>query len=143
MKTIEQSGRGAILGDIWFEISEKAFPSDDWNDFVVDILTWWLKEVTLLKEQKPGKVHKLLFMDGPFLINLERESNDEVRVECHYERTTGFETLLVDHCQVSEIWNEILSASRRILDFIDGRGWDTIEIQRLREAYNLAMSPGK
>lgn len=133
-------GRGAVLGSIWIEISDKAFPSDDWNDFIVVVLSWWLKEVVLLKEQKPGLVHEFRFMEGPFYLHLEVEDNGKALLECRERTSKGYQTVLTERSNVEEIWNAVLSASKRVLDVVDERGWDNLETQRLKDTWNLAMS---
>ena len=142
-ESLEMSGRGAVLGNIWLEISDIAFPSDDWNDFVVIVLAWWLKEVVLLKERKSGLVHEFRFMDGPYYLCLELDDDEQAQIECRERTARGCQTILAGRCRVEEIWNEVISASKTILDIIDKRRWDTTEIQRLKDAWNLAMSTAR
>lgn len=51
----------------YIEMNNTFFPNRDWNDFVVPILTEWLKKVALEEE---GKEMDLNFMDGSYFIRL-------------------------------------------------------------------------
>lgn len=139
--TLKMSSSGAISADIWFVLSDQAFPADDWNDFVVVILTWWLTELSSLEKSKLGLARNLQFMDGPFIVHLLFDSNDEVKIECTERTATTTKTVSVGFCKASDIWNAVLSATEKILDAIEKRGWETVETQRLGDLYNFVLSP--
>lgn len=45
--SLERSTSGAITGVVYLFDGTTAFPSADWNDFVVVVVGWWLVELSL------------------------------------------------------------------------------------------------
>ena len=62
---------GALTAGIWMRCGSELFPDEDWNDFPVSILTWWLREVSDL-ESGTTEESECCFMDGPFSFRIER-----------------------------------------------------------------------
>jgi hypothetical protein len=54
-----------IVGNIYFVIDyHRFFPDDEWSDFVIIILSWWIESLKGLIVSEPGKTYTFDFMDG-------------------------------------------------------------------------------
>lgn len=132
--TLEISKRGAITGEIYFQIMDTYFPGENWNDFVVIILTWWNKSVEILATSSIGTTANLSFMDGPFNIRGKRESDDRVKLTL-VRRTSSTEEIL-DFIDVDYhvLRRSIREVSRRVLKIIKDKKWhmneDIIELEK-------------
>jgi hypothetical protein len=67
---------GDVIGFICCQYGTKFFPEDVWDDFVVIILDWWIQAALRLVTQSSDE-EKLLFMDGPFAMFIERLDNSQ------------------------------------------------------------------
>lgn len=75
--TFNVTNTGTITGVIFIEIDNKYFPEENWNDFPVIILNWWLeKAITNIEGE-------YRFMDGPFRFNIYYEKG-EYYITCFY-----------------------------------------------------------
>jgi hypothetical protein len=99
------------------KVGEHAFPDQDWDDFGVVILGWWLQEVAAFA----GFVrdHAIFrFMDGPFELHFRRldDANWQVKgLVCQRKTTEEFsETVSAAsvHSELMRARNEILRAHR-------------------------------
>ncbi|OCG19425.1 hypothetical protein [Gilliamella sp. WF3-4] len=52
-----------IFSKIYFQIGNIFFPDEQWDDFTVVILNWWLKEACKIQQ---NNITHFYFMDGPF-----------------------------------------------------------------------------
>ena len=69
----------AIVCPFYIQIKGTFFPNKTWDDFVVPILTDWLKQMTSL-EVTGKKVIELNFMEGSYFIRVIPQGNGEVKV---------------------------------------------------------------
>ncbi len=77
-ESIEHHGNGTTTGIVYWKIGEVSFPDNAWNDFIVVIMTWWLKSIGQLVKRSTTS-ETLRFMDGPFTVIC---STQEYQVEC-------------------------------------------------------------
>ena len=56
-----------LFGDIFFEFEKGFFPGENWNDFILIILDWWINAVLDLVDKKKTELD---FMDGPYAISI-------------------------------------------------------------------------
>lgn len=52
-----------VFSDIYFQIGDSFYPAENWDDFSVVILGWWLQEARCIK---PVGRFDFRFMDGPY-----------------------------------------------------------------------------
>jgi hypothetical protein len=96
-----------------------SYPAKDWNDSIVNVLQWWLREALCAMESDSDL--RLRFMDGPFECRLKRCSADECLV------TTidldgieeGFDTTI----RLSEFVKELHAVVLQTLNACYGKGW--------------------
>lgn len=75
--------KSPIVGTIFIVVDEVPFPSENWSDFPVTVLTAWTKEVgRAISETKKGV---FFFFDGPFLIKFEGCGNQLEMYGTSYE----------------------------------------------------------
>lgn len=58
-----------IFGDIHFKIDGYCFPSEDWDDFVYPILSWWKEQLRQMIDNANDSC-ELFFMDGPYFVTI-------------------------------------------------------------------------
>ncbi|KNY26497.1 hypothetical protein Bccel_1762 [Pseudobacteroides cellulosolvens ATCC 35603 = DSM 2933] len=63
--------RRNITGEIFFKVGEFSFPEQNWNDFIIIVLVWWLSAYKTFVENDK-QPFKLIFMDGSFEIKIKR-----------------------------------------------------------------------
>ena len=55
---------------VYFKTEDSFFPSNDWNDFVLVITSWWCQSLLkLLRNESMSE--EFLFMDGPFSVKVQ------------------------------------------------------------------------
>jgi|LSQX01.1.fsa_nt_gb hypothetical protein len=133
-QNVELSRKGAVLGNVWVKLGEFAFPSDDWSDFVVVILTWWLNTIPALRQHNSASIHELQFMDGPYYIQMTTDDQEIVWIVCKERIVNGYRVIYECHCLNEEICKAIISAARTVLNIAKTRDWVTPETQKLMKA---------
>lgn len=74
-ENIDARASRPALGFINISIDGVAFPSHDWSDFVVVVLSWWLEATrSLLTGESNREI--VNFMDGPYAVEIEKKLND-------------------------------------------------------------------
>jgi hypothetical protein len=122
--SLHRSARGSITGIIHFSFGQTHFPGQNWSDFVVVILGWW---VGALKSN--DRDITLQFMDGPYQITITR-SDDAATLNCvkrQKQDIVSFSTqirFLDLRKQVEEVAKQALAACRI-------RNWDSDDLRAL------------
>ena len=62
-----RSNAGLVYANISLKVGESIFPSVDWTDFVVVVLTWWAEAMVRLLRGELERV-KVRFMEGPYSV---------------------------------------------------------------------------
>jgi hypothetical protein len=128
--TITLRTSGSIVGTIFFRVQDRPFPADDWSDFPIVVLGWWLEAVTSLYSGRDSCEFE--FMDGPYSVVVSKIDGEVIRVAPHRngapdgDAVTGklsalsAELLFVanaayDHC-CAKFWSgsDVLTLSDRI-----------------------------
>lgn len=124
--SLQRSKKGSITGRIWFEFGVKPFPDLRWDDFVVVILGWWIPSL-----QSNARVHRLRFMDGPYLLEVHRDHRGTAVVKCVESEAVGGE-FQVDFVRLRE---QILDAGRSALQECKARRWKSRDIEGLAACF--------
>ena len=72
------------------------FPSDTWSDFTFPILEEWKNNLIKVRDTNNTST-KLFFHDGPYWLEVFKNDNMELKVDCINDRTTK-KTDLTIHC---------------------------------------------
>ena len=71
--------RSGVSGRLYVEVEETFFPAQDWGDYVVPVLAWWLESASRLTLAEIDV--KNIFMDGAYSFVLRRtQGADDVRI---------------------------------------------------------------
>ncbi len=135
--TFELTDRNSVLAVIFFDFGEKKFPDEDWDDFIVVILNWWLEAIGSINSVTGSKT-ELNFMDGPFSLEIGKLGDNLCKIDCIERRIKGKIIEYSALCQFSKIVDEVLNAARIVDELCSENGWDNDDIRRLRE---LRASP--
>ncbi len=82
---LRRSATGSITGRLWLRLTATrertdidAFPGDEWSDFPVTVLGWWLGR--LARDTGSGEaIERCQFMDGPFAFTVRRRRGVQLR----------------------------------------------------------------
>jgi hypothetical protein len=128
-ESLTRSEGGQIAGVVSVEIGSVAFPDSNWSDSVVVVLGWWLSAITSLRSGD-GSRAELLFMDGPFRIDLVAGG-----------RGILFVSLVGRNClqlsAVTDAWTleeSLLKAARAVDRACFEREWRSPDVLRLHES---------
>ena len=128
--SIRTRGAGPATGSVWLALEEVAFPSKDWNDFIVVILEAWVGAVLRLLEGSSRNeiVH---FMDGPYLVELSRTSAAILRLRAvensyHEKASTDVEAL--------PLVESLLNGSEGVLAVCRGEQCWSADAEKLAES---------
>jgi len=73
--------RTNIIGNICFTIDyHHYFPEQDWSDFVVVILSWWIKSCKGIISSEIGRTYNFDFMDGSPIVLAKKISSDKAEL---------------------------------------------------------------
>lgn len=134
--TLEINKKGTITGEIYFQIGDTFFPGENWNDFIVIILTCWNESADLLASSSSKVAADFRFMDGPFTVQ-GKKSEDSESVSLNFVKRTlkGEEVLHSIDIDSHVLRSFILSVSRRVLQVINEKQWkmndDIVELKKI------------
>ena len=74
-KTFTMNASGSVLGRIYLGLDGEYFPDDEWYDFPVPVLSWWIECILNLLTGN-GDECELLFMDGPQFLHVAADKRD-------------------------------------------------------------------
>jgi len=133
-ESIDLRSHRPITGKIHFQFGEAKFPEVDWSDFVVVVLSWWLKE---FKEFAKGEVDQcdFRFMDGPHSVRLMRLSSALARV-LFINHTESEEILEVCSSEIASIGRSLLSEAEKVTSLLRSNGIWNEDAQDLDVALN-------
>lgn len=110
-------GGAALSGLLFVEVNGLYFPAENWGDYVLPVLGWWLENA--IKLNFPDSEVKNIFMDGSYSFRLCRGvDSDTVRLTLYQddmampgEYAISYPRLLAEHRGAAKsVLNEIRSA---------------------------------
>lgn len=148
---LHQSDYASITCSIWIEVGGMAFPGEDWSDFAVEILGWWVDAVVKFLSGS-ADVARCEFMDGPWVFHLVPKAKDEglwsvelghrtvSRPDGPLDKRHPAERLVEEFSPAGdvrpeEVIEELLRSSNSLLRECLKRGWETPEIEYLEARY--------
>jgi hypothetical protein len=144
LESLEMNSSGNITGEVYF-ISQDIeylndpflFPEENWNDFVVIILGWWIKNLIRVIQEKPGSTVDFDFMDGPFLVKSKKVTEDTL--ELKFLENTSSDCIIINicNCSLNQIAKSILKSAKRILKVSKEKNWDIDDVNELEKLTSL------
>lgn len=129
--SLTQSPLGSITGTVYWDLDGISFPDDQWSDFVVVILGWWIGEANrLLAGQRHGR---LSFMDGPYQIEVQTtESPSRWSMQCLRSDKPWAPLAEWQPVESMQVIDSLADAARQILTVCDRKDIDNVDVRQLR-----------
>lgn len=134
--SIIMSKSGAITGEIFLSISDDFFPEENWNDFIVIVLGWWLNRLKAYYEKEEDKF-EMCFMDGPLSIKVKKSTEDIFKLSFIRDTETGKQILFTAECFEEEFKKKLLTAARKVLRKAEIEQWTEDTVEGLRKGMSF------
>ncbi|AZB42060.1 hypothetical protein CEF21_07020 [Bacillus sp. FJAT-42376] len=122
--------RTNITGNIYFMIDYyRYFPEHDWSDFVVIILSWWIKSYKGIMVSEVGRTYEFDFMDGTPTVFAKKINESQVEILFCEDGLQKVDFSGVFGIQ--QLRDSLLSASKKIIRGINRKQWSSKEIDEL------------
>jgi hypothetical protein len=125
----------SILGEVSIKIGDIFFPEETWNDFVVIILGWWLKDVFSLLNNKKQEV-KCYFMDGPYRFIIKFDKKRLFSISFIKEWSDSIECIAKINCEKELFISELLLKSDLVIDICKRNQWVSKDLEILKKYYS-------
>ncbi len=80
-RSVRCSATGTVTGAVFVNLGEKSFPEEDWSDLVLAVVRGWIEAVLRLLENQ-SDTSELMFLDGPFWLQVTRGRSETWVIEC-------------------------------------------------------------
>ena len=125
-----------ITGTIYFSIDyHRYFPDEGWDDFLVIILSWWIKSIRGVDISRIGTTYKFDFMDGPPEVLVKKIDGEHVEMNFRYE--DEFNNSFKGTFLFKELKDSLLSISKKVIREMDRNQWATKDIDEFK---NVVLS---
>lgn len=130
---LERSQYGTIAGIFYVEINGLCFPEQDWSDFPVILLKWWIESLYRLKYEKSVE---LAFMDGPYYINATKISDEIVEVT-GFERKEKDVPVFIEQILIRQLQQTIYRNANKVYQAAVNYGWQLdVNVDELKSSMN-------
>lgn len=120
---------GATVGVVYWQVAGDAFPSADWDDFVIRILSWWMLAAEQLLS---GARHAdFLFMDGPYSVRVSRENGDRHKAVLYRRSTSGKQIIASADLTMERLVAALCKAVPHLLDMCGDRKLNDADVSSL------------
>ena len=103
----------SVTVTFYISFNGQAFPDNQWTDFAVIVLNWWLSEIQNSLNQDNARF-SLTFMDGPYYVDCSKHGS-MVHMDFIEEKR---EKKILGECDIEakELLAEVARASSKILE---------------------------
>ena len=126
------SEKEVITGEICLSNGNYFFPEKRWNDFVVEILGWWLNDFHKMIQNKEQE-QDFTFKDGDFCFLLSEESDMTWKISM-YEEIPPQNAVIETIISKRKFLENLIITARKVLEFCNIKGWNTAEVKNLKLA---------
>ena len=127
--SLKRSAMGSITGLIFLRSPNGAFPEEQWSDFSVVILAWWIAGLTEVVDKRTHSFEGM-FMDGPYAFRVE--SNDGRTGQIAWGKR-GEETA-VGTVDVPTLLRSAIDAGKLVSEVCRVQNWSGRDVKNLEEA---------
>ena len=127
--TIARRSSGSITGVIFFRMLGKPFPADDWSDFPIVLLGWWLEALASLYLGQDRC--ELEFMDGPYAVFVSRNGDETIRLAPHRNGLPSGEEVIE---KLSDLSLELLLVANECRGLCRDRLWSGGDVSALSDS---------
>lgn len=122
-----------IVGNLCFLIDyHYYFPDEEWSDFVIIVLSWWIESIKGLIVSEAGRVYKFDFMDGTPVVFVKKTDTDKIELSFFSNREKASREYSTN-CSISGLKSSLLSTSKKVLRSVERNKWSSEEIDRLKD----------
>ena len=131
LASLEMNRSKNITGTIYFIIDyHRYFPGEGWDDFLVIILSWWIKSIRGVDISRIGTNYKLGFMAGTPEIFLKKISENQVEMNFRFE--DNLDDSFKGRFLLKELKDSVLSVSKKVIRELDRNQWVTEDIDEFK-----------
>jgi hypothetical protein len=132
--SLKRSSLGSITGILAVRLEDFVFPDENWSDFPVVVLGWWLEAALALQAAGEGRFR---FMDGPFEFVVSSRPGVASRATFERQHARGADQLHSAPVDAAALPREITRAARDVVRECLKRGWsDDGDLGRLSQVIN-------
>lgn len=126
--SIQKSSSGSITGVLFWTVDDQFFPDDKWNDFVVLVVSWWVRSVSRMLDGT-STAESLNFMDGPFSVECTVVNSV---ANCRYVDRRSEELIICDvNMELESLSSEIFAVAKSVLRSCHLEGIRTSDVVEL------------
>lgn len=125
-ETFVRNHSGQITGVIFLRVLGVEYPDNRWNDFVVVVLEWWLREALRVPECDELSFR---FMDGPFRFSLTKAKHARYHIRLEGMPNQDAKSGIVS---TTEFVRQLCRAAAATLRTCEANGWDSEEVRALK-----------
>lgn len=118
-----------VFAPVRIDVGGVAFPSAGWTDFAVNVVAWWADALVRILDGDSMK-EEIRFMDGPYVVRVERTTNDAWRLEL----VDDLPLRRVRHAAVVDpvpLVASVVTAAESLLELCRERSWESRDSARL------------
>ena len=133
LETLEN--RQNVTGDIYIVIDfHRFFPEEGWSDFVVIILSWWIKSIKGLIVSDIGRTYEFDFMDGTPIVVGKKLDKENLELSFCIDEIEKRKVIFTAMCSIKEVRDSILSVSKKVIRAIERKRWKMdVDIDELKD----------
>ncbi|HEY0049051.1 MAG TPA: hypothetical protein VGB68_07185 [Pyrinomonadaceae bacterium] len=131
------------FGEIYLQLGDYFFPSENWTDFGANIVFWWLQEITKIYSNESDTA-RCKFMDGNYRFDLQITDRPEIwQIYFIKERADDDEIELQTEVNSEQLSREILKAVTKIEDqYREMKNFEAVNrIEEIKEIFILSAKP--
>lgn len=126
--------RQNVTGDIYFVIDyHRYFPEEGWSDFVVIVLTWWIKSIKGLIVSDFGRTYEFDFMDGTPIVFAKKLDSENLELRFCIDGEAKRREIFTAICSIKEVSDSILSVSKKVIRSFERKKWKREDIEELKD----------
>jgi hypothetical protein len=129
-EALRLSADQALRGTIFFRKGSIEFPTNDWDDFVVVLLEWWLRALMPIVRGEEASA-EFLFMEGPYQVNVEAISPTMIVLQFFDRSNPEFLESDQGEQTLSDLTHQLCDASDVVIDRAKGIGLQNRDLDRL------------
>jgi hypothetical protein len=140
-ETFERTDSGLTYGEIWLELDGRGFPDPGWTDFAVRVLSWWVDAVLVLLKRESAAA-EVLFMDGPYEVEIEVEGPEAWRVSAIARGRLARRVALTSTVDPRPLAASVVAAAESALAMCRARGWEDADSRTLTNSLAILRRRG-
>ena len=118
LKTNDMS---SIISNFYIDMQGNCFPCFEWTDFTGTIIQWWTNEMLSIEDKDTHRT-KLMFMDGPFYLNVAKDACKKLTIQCIDSRNNHETSVYEFSCDYIEFLYNLILALKNYMRILKSMG---------------------